>query len=127
MAKEARNKTKEERIRSEKARLKKIFKKLPENAKKIALPLIERASFMRIELEDLEEDLKEYGWTELFQQSEKIVPYKRQRPEGQTYNTVNTSYQKIMKQLFDMIPGKDEQPAGESPVGSFMNFINERE
>lgn len=127
MAKEAREKTKEERIRGEKRRLDGIFRKLPDNAKKIALPLIERASFMRIELEDLEASLKENGWTELFQQSEKVDPYMRARPEGQTYNTLNGSYQKIMKQLFDMIPGKEDAPTGGSAANSFLSFVSERE
>ena len=110
MAEEARRKTKEERIRGEKNRLTKLFKELPEKKKKLAIGLIERAAFMRVELEDLEEDLKENGWTEPFQQSEKMEPYDRARPQGQTYNTMNTSYQKIMRQLHDMLPVEAAKP-----------------
>ena len=82
MAKEKRIKTKDERIRGEKQRLSRIYKNLEENKKKLAAGLIERAAFMRIECEDLEADLIENGWTEQFQQSEKLAPYDRARPQG---------------------------------------------
>lgn len=122
MAAEARTKTKEERIRSEKTRLRKIFGELPEKKKKLALGLIERAAFMRVELEDLEADIKENGWTEMFQQSQNLPEYERARPQGQTYNTMNTGYQKIIRQLHDMLPVK--QNPKEDP---FDEFLNERD
>ena len=36
-------------------------------------------------------------------------PYDRKRPAADLYNTMNTSYQKAIKQLIDLLP-KDEQP-----------------
>ena len=123
MAEEARIKTKEERIRSEKNRLVRLFKGLEEKKKKLAAGLIERAAFMRVELEDLEADLKENGWTEPFQQSEKVEPYDRARPQGQTYNTMNTSYQKIMRQLHDMLPVEPPAPKSDG----FDAFVNGRD
>ena len=120
MAKEPRTKTKEERIRGEKNRLTRLFKELPEKKKKLTAGLIERAAFMRVELEDLEADLKENGWTELFQQSEKVDPYERARPQGQTYNTMNASYQKIMKQLHDMLPAEEPQKQQDDGFEAFV-------
>ena len=43
-------KSKEAKIKSEKTRLKGIFKDLDENKKKLVTPLIEKAAFMSIEL-----------------------------------------------------------------------------
>ena len=120
MAKEPRTKTKEERIRGEKNRLTRLFKELPDKKKKLTAGLIERAAFMRVELEDLEADLKENGWTELFQQSEKVDPYERARPQGQTYNTMNASYQKIMKQLHDMLPAEEPQKQQDDGFEAFV-------
>ena len=60
MAVQTREKTKEERIRGEKNRLNRIFRQLPEKKKKLALGLIERAAFMRVELEDLEADIDKW-------------------------------------------------------------------
>lgn len=47
-------KTKEQRIKSEKTRLKGIFKDLDENKRKLVTPLIEKAAFMSVELDDLQ-------------------------------------------------------------------------
>ena len=122
MPKEARTKTKDERLRGERNRLSRIFRELPEKQKKLASSLIERAAFMRVELEDLEADIRENGWTEMFQQSEKVEPYERQRPQGQTYQSMNSSYQKIIRQLNDMLPAK-AAPADDP----FDAFLNERD
>lgn len=122
MPKQTRTKTKEERIRGEKNRLGRIFRELPEKKKKLALGLIERAAFMRVELEDLELDIRENGWTEPFQQSEKVDPYERQRPQGQTYLSMAKNYRDITRQLHDMLPVK-----AESDADPFDEFLGERD
>ena len=95
--------TMEKRIKREKNRLAKFYKNLEPSKKEIAMGLIGRAAFMRVQLEDLEEDLQANGWTEPFQQGS-APPYDRARPAGQTYNTLNANYQKIIKQLDAMLP-----------------------
>jgi hypothetical protein len=97
------------RIRKEENKLKKIFKNLDENKKQSVEGLIKRAAFMRVSLEDFEEDLDCNGFVEKFAQSDKQEPYERKRPVADLYNTMNTSYQKIVKQLTDLLPeGKEE-------------------
>lgn len=115
-------KTKAQRIKKEKNRLSKIFKNIEDNKKEVADGLINRAAFMRVELEDLEEQLLEEGWIELFQQSEKVAPYERQRPAGQTYISVNNSYQKIIKSLIDIVP----DDASKDAAAELMDFVNKR-
>lgn len=92
-----------ERIKAEKVRLEKIYGDMDENRKAMAMGLVERAAFMRVQLEDLEADLSENGWTELFSQGNQ-EPYERARPSGQSYNTLNANYQKIIKQLDALMP-----------------------
>ena len=82
-------KTKEQRIRAEKTRLRRIYKLLPKEAAGTVAGLIDQAAFMRIECEDMADDLRENGWTEKFQQSERLEPYDRARPIGQAYNSTN--------------------------------------
>lgn len=113
-------KTKDSRIRREKNRLNKIFKEIDDSKKEVVSGLIERAAFMRIELEDLECDLLANGWASLFQQSEKVDPYMRARPEGQTYISLNSNYQKIIKQLVDVMP--DE--ASKDAAAELLAFVN---
>ena len=96
-------KTIPERIKAEKLRLGKIYGDMDENRKAMAMGLVERAAFMRVQLEDLEKDLTEKGWTEPFSQGNQ-EPYERARPSGQSYNTLNANYQKIIKQLDALMP-----------------------
>lgn len=104
MPKAAREKTKEERIRSERQRLKRLYKQMESSKMTLATGLIERAAFMRVECEDLEEDLRVNGWTEPFQQAKGMEPYDRARPQGQAYQSLNGNYQKIIRQLDAMLP-----------------------
>lgn len=123
MAKAARIKTKDERIRSEKQRLKRLYKDLAKDKMSIAIGLIERAAFMRVECEDLEAFLLENGWTEKFQQAKGMDPYDRARPQGQSYQTLNANYQKIIKQLDTMLPAA----AQEQKSDGFDDFVDGRD
>ena len=118
-------KSKGSRIKAEKERLTVNYADLPPARKAIADGLINRAAFMRVELEDLEADLLANGWTEPFQQGKNQEPYDRARPQGQTYNAVNGNYQKIIKQLDSLLP-KDDVPAGD-PDDGFDDFVNGRD
>lgn len=118
-------KTKEQRIRAEKARLKRLYRNLPKEAAGTVAGLIDQAAFMRIECEDMAADLQDNGWTEKFQQSERLEPYDRARPIGQAYNSTNANYQKIIKQLTALLPKPDATPKPEDD--GFGSFIRERD
>lgn len=113
-------KTKAERIKAEERRLTKIYGELKNERKlKIAQGLIQRAAFMKIELEECEKDIVENGMTEKFSQSENQEPYDRKRPVADLYSAYNTSYQKIIKQLTDLLPAEGKQELDE-----MMSFIS---
>lgn len=118
-------KTKSSRVKAEKNRLSETYADLPDFRKTVAMGLIERAAFMRVELEDLEKDLTENGWTELFRQGNQD-PYDRARPQGQQYNALNANYQKLIKQLDAMLP-KDDQRASGDPDDGFDDFVSGRD
>ncbi len=118
-------KTKKNRIKAEKARLEKNYAELTDTKKQLAEGLIERAAFMRVELEDLEEFLSENGWTELFSQGNQ-EPYDRARPQGQTYNTMNANYQKIIKQLDALLPKEEAKNPAVMDDG-FDDFVSGRD
>lgn len=112
-----------EEIEKEIKRLTGIFKGLDIKKKNTTIGLIERAAFMRVQLKDLEKDINEKGFTELFSQGNQ-EPYMRQRPEANIYCSLNTSYQKIIKQLTDLLP-KDELKKVESD--GFDDFVSGRD
>ena len=99
--------TKDERIKKEERRLKRIYKNIDKDNKAIIDGLIQRAAYMRVTLEDWENDIDENGYVEMFTQSEKTDPYERERPVARLYNTMSKNYQSIIKQLSDLIPKQE--------------------
>ena len=97
----------DERIKKEVLRLKRIYKNIDKDNKAIIDGLIQRAAYMRVTLEDWEMDIMENGCTEMFTQSINTPPYERERPVARLYNTMNGNYQKIIKQLSELVPKPD--------------------
>ena len=113
------------RISAEKARLMKIYANLPKDTIEVLEGLINRAAYMLVSLEDYEKDLDENGYVEKFTQSEKTDPYERERPVARLYNTMNKNYQSIIRQLTDLIPKADKEPAIKGD--GFEDFIGDRD
>lgn len=118
-------KAKKNRVKAEKAGLEQNYKELAGAKKRLAEGLIERAAFMRVELEDLEEFLAENGWTELFSQGDQ-KPYDRARPKGQAYHTMTANYQKIIKQLDALLPKEEAKNPAVMDDG-FDDFVSGRD
>ena len=109
------------RVKAEERRLIKAFKDIDEKRKAATQGLIQRAAFMRVSLEDLEVNLKKNGFTELFSQGNQ-EPYYRERPEAKIYNSMNAGYQKIIKQLTDLLPKEDAEANANKGGDAFDNF-----
>ena len=117
--------SKDERIKKEISRLSRIFTKIDKKGKAVIDGLIKRAAYMRITLEDMEEDLDTNGFTEMFSQSEKLDPYERERPVARLYNSMNKNFQSIMKQLSDFLPKDDGKPTSQGD-DAFTKFLKSR-
>lgn len=96
-------KTKEQRIKSEITKLNGIFKDLDENKKKLVKPLIEKAAFMSVELDDLQSTIKKDGWTSEYKNGKDQYGTKKS-PEADTYIALSKNYAAIIKQLTDLVP-----------------------
>lgn len=112
---------KEKLIKAEESRLKRIYKKIGDDKLKIAIGAIQRAAFLRISLQELEEDINEHGYTEKFQQGNQ-EPYDRKRPNAETYKSFYDSYLKTIKQLTDLLPKADPKPE----TDEFDEFVSGR-
>ena len=117
--------SKQERIDQEEGRLRKIYKDIREQNQSIIDGLIQRAAYMRVTLEQYEQDLDNKGYTELFSQSPNTPPYERERPVARLYNAMIKNYQIIIKQLGDLLP-KDAGTKSETSDG-FDEFVGERD
>ncbi|MEG2383506.1 MAG: hypothetical protein RSB39_07940 [Oscillospiraceae bacterium] len=112
----------EANISKEQKRLTKLFASVEKSKLKVIAGLIERAAFMRITLDELEDDLNTYGFTESFSQGDQ-EPYQRKRPIAEIYSSMNANYQKIIKQMTDLLP--KDVPKADTDDG-FENFVNGR-
>lgn len=104
-------------VKNEKNRLKRLFKSIPKNRLNTVEGLIVQAARLRVLLDEMWIDISENGDVEMFAQSEKQDPYERERPIAKLFNSRDLSYQRIMKQLTDLIP-PDKEGEGESENGS---------
>ncbi len=101
----ARKKKKENRIKDEKKRLKEIFEELEENKRNLVTPLIEKAAFMSIELDDLQETIGQEGWTSEYKNGENQYGTKKS-PEAETYIALSKNYAAVIKQLTELVPAE---------------------
>ena len=104
------------RIRKEKERLGEIFKDLDENKLKTCRALIDRAAFITVSLEDLEEQLNETGWVEEYQNGENQSGMKK-AAAADVHISLTKNLNAIIKQLLDMVPPAQK----ESRLSEMMN------
>lgn len=90
-------------ITNEKNKLTKIFQKCDDNIKKITNPLIENASYMKVELAHLKKYNIENGIKEFYMNGKGQFGYK-ESVESKTYGTMMKNYMAVIKQLNDMLP-----------------------
>ena len=95
--------------KSEIARLAQIYAGLPEKQLALAQGLIAQAARLRVQLDQLNADITENGLTELFQQSDKVEPYVRERPQASLFVKLDKNYQSIIRQLSEMVPAENRQ------------------
>lgn len=112
-------KTKDQKVRAERNKLRKIFRNLDPNIRQALDGLIDNCAWMRIQLEDLRGFLDENGTTELFQQSEKVDPYPRERPEAAQYIKISKNYESGIRALIINLP-KEQQDQAEDDFQKFM-------
>ena len=97
------NTDKMERIDSERARLQEVFKDLEPNKLRTCRALIDRAAFITVSLEDLEEQLNETGWVETYQNGENQYGTKK-ASAADVHISLTKNLNAIVKQLLDLVP-----------------------
>ena len=112
---------KEERIKKEIRRLKRIFNKMDDDTKKATQSLIENAAFMTVTLEDLQETINREGVISEYQNGANQWGTKKS-PEVEVYNTMIKHYMNIIKQLTDLLPKNVEVVEDDG----FLDFVNSR-
>lgn len=83
-------------------RLAELYQDIPENKRKLVEGLLVQAARLRVSLDNLWEDMKQHGETEMFRQGSDA--FKHERPEAKIFTARDKSYQAIIKQLNEQLP-----------------------
>lgn len=113
--------TKDEKIKKEIRRLKRIYKKMDPDVKKATQSLVENAAFMAVTLEDLQETINREGVVSEYQNGANQWGTKKS-PEVEVYNTMIKHYMSIVKQLTDLLPDAEVVEVDDG----FEDFVNSR-
>ena len=108
------NKTKEERIATELRKFKGFCRNLSRDRKNIAVKLCQKAAFMEVTLEDLQDQInKEGAIVEAVNGNGFEV--RSENPAQKTYNTMIKNYNATVKQIIDVVskqPGRGDVSDG---------------
>lgn len=117
-AAKAKELTKEERIKKEFQGIRRNLSAMAPKVKKFNEPLMQRAAFMRITLEDLEETINREGPVSKYKNGENQWGTKKS-PEVEVYNIMAKNYAAVIKQLLSSIPDSEDKPK----VDEFDKFV----
>ena len=94
--------TKDQRIKREIARLKRVFRDLDKNKLQTVESLIKNAAFMAVSLEELQEIINAEGYTVEYQNGENQKGTK-QSDAVKTHIAMTKNHASIIKQLIEMV------------------------
>lgn len=95
--------SKMERVEKEKKRLLAVYDGLEPNKYATCYSLICRAAFITVCMEDLEMQIMEDGWTEVYKNGENQFG-KKKSAEGETFNTLTKNLLGITSKLLEHTP-----------------------
>lgn len=95
--------TKDQKIKREAARLKRVFRDLDKNKLQTVESLIRNAAFMAVSLEELQEIINRDGYIVEYQNGENQRGTK-QSDEVKTHIAMTKNHASIIKQLCDLVP-----------------------
>lgn len=110
-------KSKEEKIKKEFLKLKRIFQKVPENKKKIIENLLHNAAFMAVSLADLQEEINQNGYTDEYQNGEHQKGIK-QSEAVKTHLAMQKNYTTVIDRLLELLPPEERSA---SKLAAFRN------
>lgn len=98
---------KEKRIQEEIERIAVFYSSMDENKKALIIPLIQNAAFMKVTLDDLQEEIAKNGVVEVYQNGANQHGFK-QSSALQSYNALIKNYASVNKTLSMMMPAEDK-------------------
>lgn len=100
-------KTNKNREEEEYARLAVLYQNVPANKRALVDGLLWQAARLRVSLDDLWEDIKKNGNTEMFKQAYDGVEFPRERPESKIFAIRDKNYLATIKKLDELLPAQE--------------------
>ncbi|MDC2866523.1 hypothetical protein [Bacillus sp. BP-3] len=94
---------KDKEVKKEFNKIKKIFKDMPEDKKKLNLKLMYHAAWLAVSLDNLTETMDKDGVVIEYKNGENQYGTKKS-PEAELYTSWSKQYTTVMKQLSDLLP-----------------------
>lgn len=116
---------KQQRIKKEINRLKRLFKDIDENKKRLVFSTIDDVAFMTITMQDLRENIIRDGTTCEYKNGDNQYGTK-QSPDAQLYLQLSQKSTQAMKILVSCLP-KTERTKSTQPDDDFDSFVEGRE
>lgn len=98
----------ETRIKRERDRLGEIFRTLDKNKLDTAETLIDRAAFLTVNIQELEAEINEHGWTEEYQNGANQTGVKKSAA-ADAHISLTKNLSSIMKQLLELVPPSERK------------------
>lgn len=100
--------TAKSREQAEYDRISILYQNIPSNKRTLVDGLLWQAARLRVQLDDLYEDLQKNGNTEMFKQANDGVEFPRERPESKIFAARDKSYLSIIKKLDELLPAQEK-------------------
>jgi len=114
---------KQKRIKREVNRLRKLFKEIDENKKKLVQATIDDVAFLTVTMQDLRENIVRDGTTVEYKNGENQYGTK-QSPDAQLYLAMSQKQAQAMKILLECMP-KTQPISKDDGFGDFLRERNE--
>ncbi len=114
------------RIKKEKERLAKIFKKMDPNKAEMVEKLIQEAAFQAATLDETREIIKKTGVVEEYQNGANQKGVKKSSAV-EVYDKLVNTYSRIIRQLCDMLPveGAGQGDKEKDPAEELLEYVSE--
>lgn len=109
---------KEKLVKKELNKIKRTFKDMPADVKKLNEKLMYNAAWLAVSLDELTKTIDENGMVSEYKNGENQYGTKKS-PEAELYTSWSKQYSAIMKQLSDLLPKSEVKPK-EDPLMEFL-------
>ena len=99
--------TKDERIKNELDRINTVFNVVPEEERTVIDPLLQNYAFMKVTLEDLQEEILREGIAETYQNGRNQSGQK-ENSKLKSYNRLIKNFESVTKTVMKYLPGDSE-------------------